>query len=180
MDSIPKSTWKLKRFGRFLLETKELCSNPWKVFESSASTGELMLTLVESGHMLVSRGQELLGESRLMRMQFDGNSRPAAMEECASAVIRLKKYFPVITEAGTTGDVLAMTAESEDIPGCLSIKHLAQHFLGQHNLSLPLVYSNCVLPQGELEPFLRVCLLDPSFPALVEEVERELKKAFKN
>ena len=56
----------------------------------------------------------------------------------------------------------------------------SQHFLGEHSLSLPLVYRHSALSRGELEPFVRLCLLDPSFPALVEEVEGELRRVLQD
>ncbi|XP_055774363.1 meiotic recombination protein REC114-like isoform X1 [Salvelinus fontinalis] len=230
MTTVHKSIWRLKRFGRFLPGTKEDGGNPWKMFEHSESAGELVLTIVESGHMLVSQGHDLLdgfslldapsflkvqqksdtllfrltvkGESRLIRMQFSG-SRAEALEECGSAVLRLKEYLPVTTQGGplpprscpptpnqpptkttaqdqqgSAGE--AMATEPEVVQGSLSIKRLTQHFLGEHGLSLPLVYRHSDLFRGELEPFLRLCLLDPSFPALVEEMEGELKRVLQD
>lgn len=53
---------------------------------------------------------------------------------------------------------------------------LPQHILGETALTLPQVYRHSSLAQGDLEPILRVCLLDPSFPAYVEKVEGELRK----
>lgn len=41
---------------------------------------------------------------------------------------------------------------------------------------LPEVHCHSYLPQGDLELILRLCLLDPSFPAFVEKVEAELQK----
>lgn len=43
-------------------------------------------------------------------------------------------------------------------------------------MTLPEVYRHSFLAQGDLEPILRVCLLDPSFHAFVEKVEGELRK----
>ncbi|XP_041753938.1 meiotic recombination protein REC114-like isoform X1 [Coregonus clupeaformis] len=236
MATVHTSIWRLKRFGRFLPGTKEDGGNPWKMFEPSESAGELVLTIVESGHMLVSQGHCLLcifqdgfslldapsflkvqqksdtllfrltvkGESRLMRMQFSGSSRAEALEECGSAVLRLKEYLPVTTQGGPPPPPLscpptsnqpptkttaqdqqagageAMATEPEVVQGSLSIKRLTQHFLGEYGLSLPLVYRHSALSRGELEPFLRLCLLDPSFPALVEEVEGELKRVLQD
>uniref|UniRef100_A0A8C7HZQ4 Uncharacterized protein n=1 Tax=Oncorhynchus kisutch TaxID=8019 RepID=A0A8C7HZQ4_ONCKI len=99
------------------------------MFEPSESAGELVLTIVESGHMLVSQGHDLLdgfslldapsflkvqqksdtllfrltvkGESCSIRMQFSG-SRAEALEERGSAVLRLKEYLPVTTQGGGT------------------------------------------------------------------------------
>lgn len=53
---------------------------------------------------------------------------------------------------------------------------LPQHFLGETALALPQVYRHGCLAQGDLEPILRICLLDPSFHAFVEKVEGELRK----
>lgn len=52
----------------------------------------------------------------------------------------------------------------------------SQHILGENVLMLPEVYRHSRLTQGDLELLLRVCLLDPSFPAFVEKVEAELRK----
>ena len=40
------------------------------------------------------------GESRLMRMQFGGSCRAESLEECRSAVLRLKEYLPVSSQGG--------------------------------------------------------------------------------
>ncbi|XP_071750440.1 meiotic recombination protein REC114 [Centroberyx gerrardi] len=211
-------TWKLKRFGRFAPGSSEGGGKPWKVIEADDSKPEIVLTIVESGLLMVSQGQECLdgisllgasdflkvhqksdnlifrftvkGESRMMRMQFGGSSRAEALKECSSAVVKLMEYLPVTNQDDTTpppnqppteitapamqGE--AVGVEPEVVQGSLPIKRLTQHFLGERGVSLPLVYRHCSLPQGDLEPFLRVCLLDPSFPAFVEEVEEELKK----
>ncbi|XP_035274244.1 meiotic recombination protein REC114 isoform X1 [Anguilla anguilla] len=209
-----KSCWRLKRYGRFLPPTSKCDrTSSWKVFEPSDTAGHLALTIVQSGHLLVSQDQELLegfsligapsflkvqrksdillfrmmakGESRMFRLQFEGSSREEALEECASAARRLQEYLPVgapqtnpppsAQEHGTS-----MEETSDDVPGVkqdsVSVRELVQSFLGQPGSSLPLAYCHSALPSQELGPFLRLCLLDHSFPALVEEVENELKK----
>ncbi|TRY90181.1 hypothetical protein DNTS_033365 [Danionella cerebrum] len=72
--------------------------------------------------------------------------------------------------------------------GSLSIKQLSQvtlhyerspeiqFFLGEQELSLPMVYLQSSLPSADLEPLLRLCLMDSGFPAFVEEVENRLKE----
>ncbi|KAJ7985974.1 hypothetical protein DPEC_G00346020 [Dallia pectoralis] len=224
-EEVYKSSWKLKLFGRFVAGSKKAEGNQWKMSKPSREdAGDLVLTIVDSGHMLVSLGQELLDgfslldapsflkaqqhsdtlflrltvkrESRLVRMQFDGSSKTEALKQCGSAVLRLKEYLPVTTKRGlppaqpppsqsptqtTTQDLQVTAGEPvnpgpEVVQGSLSITRLTQHFLGEHALSLPLMYRQCTLSHGELEPFLRLCLLDPSFPAWVEEVEAELAR----
>ncbi|XP_034161027.2 meiotic recombination protein REC114 [Pangasianodon hypophthalmus] len=122
-----KAFWKLKRYGRFLPKAKNVGGNSsWKVFESSESKGTLELTILESGHLLVSQAQELLEgfsllnaqsflkiqqksdsllfyftlkeESRMIRLQFEGSSRSEAVDLCRKAVERLNEYLPVGTQ----------------------------------------------------------------------------------
>ncbi|XP_061102957.1 meiotic recombination protein REC114 [Conger conger] len=191
-----------------------------KVFEPSDTAGLLVLTIVQSGHLLVSQGQELLegfsligapsflkvqrksdillfrmmakGESRMFRLQFEGSSREEALEECGKAALRLQEYVPV----GTAGSAapphtdqpasapehgISTEETSNDLTGVTqgthtSVRELVQSFLGQPGSSLPLEYCHAALPSQDLGPFLRLCLLDQAFPALVEEVETELQK----
>lgn len=57
-----------------------------------------------------------------------------------------------------------------------SLSGFLQHFLGEAAVILPEMYRHSFVAQGELEPILRICLLDPSFHAFVEKVEGELRK----
>ncbi|XP_030649447.1 meiotic recombination protein REC114 [Chanos chanos] len=214
-----KAMWKLRRYGRLLPRAKDKDGNSsWKVFESNESTGHLELTVLDSGHLLVSQAQELLegfslinaqsflkiqqksdsllflitlkGESRMVRLQFDGSTRALAVEACRSAVERLQEYLPVRTQENTPpcaphtstqpcteppAEAASATA-SNVTQGSLSIKDLTQYFLGERDLSLPLAYRHCIAPPGDLRLLLRLCLLDSSFPAFVEQVEKELRE----
>uniref|UniRef100_A0AAY4AYR8 Meiotic recombination protein REC114 n=2 Tax=Denticeps clupeoides TaxID=299321 RepID=A0AAY4AYR8_9TELE len=201
--------WKLRRYGRLVPR-----SQSWKVFESGESAGQVVLSVLDSGHFLLSQAQELLegfslinasnfikaqrisdillfrvtlkGESRLFRVQFDGSSRAEAVEQCSSAVLRLQEYLPVGSQPSSAAPIQLSTAPKQDAPLAASPpQHLLvpsftprtqTHFLGEGDLSLPMAYHHLALPHGDLEPFLRLCLFDPSFPAFVEEVEGELKK----
>ncbi|KAK1784656.1 hypothetical protein P4O66_003338 [Electrophorus voltai] len=193
-----------------------------EVFESSESTGKLELMILESGHLLVSQAQELLegfsllnarsflkihqksdsllfhmtskGESRMMRLQFDGSNRSEAVDLCRKAVERLQEYLPIGTEEQPAPPPSTQTTETVpcdhqkqapiDAPQAVpdvtqesvTIKHLSQHFLGLHGLSLPLAYRHCTVPPSTMEALLRLCLLDSGFPAFVEEVENKLKE----
>ncbi|XP_036951316.1 meiotic recombination protein REC114 isoform X3 [Acanthopagrus latus] len=215
-------TWKLKRYGRFVPGSAETRGQPWKIFEATGKKPEIVLTVVESGYLLVVQGQKSLdtisllcgadalkvqqksdnlmfrftveGEGRMIRMQFDGSCRAEAIKECSSAVEKLMEYMPVTTQDDAplppnqspaevsapvlqqTGQGKATGVEPEVIQGSVSIKRLAQHFLGETALAVPQVYRHGCLAQGDLEPILRICLLDPSFHAFVEKVEGELRK----
>ncbi|XP_056227647.1 meiotic recombination protein REC114-like [Seriola aureovittata] len=121
--------WRLKRYGRFVPGIKDKRGQPWKVFKTNDSKPEIVLTIVESGYLLILQGQESLdtipllcgsdslkvqqksdnlmlqvtvkGESRMIRMQFDGSSRAEAIKECSSAVEKLMEYLPVATQDDT-------------------------------------------------------------------------------
>ncbi|XP_024151241.1 meiotic recombination protein REC114 isoform X1 [Oryzias melastigma] len=215
-------TWNLKRYGRFIPQSgKKMKAQPrWKIFEDKNSRSKILLTILGSGHLLVTRGHESLetiplltgcdslkvqqksenlmfqmtvkGVSRMLRMQFDGKDRVEAVSECSSAVEQLKKYLsvttlddPAVHPNQPPADAPApasqrirqeKSVEPDVTQGSLSIRHLAKHFLGEASLSLPQMCSHTVLAEGGLEPVLRLCLLDPSFPGFVEKVEAQLQK----
>ncbi|XP_074522402.1 meiotic recombination protein REC114 isoform X2 [Halichoeres trimaculatus] len=195
--------------------------HPHKVYEANGKEPGISLQILDSGLLLVMQGDESLdampllctsnslkvhqksdnlmfrftvrGESRMMRMQFDGSSKAEAIKECASAVEKLMEYIPVTTQKDTmppsnqtpagesaplkqTSDGKVAGAEPGVVDGSLSIKRLTQHFMGGTPVTLPQVYQHSSLAQVDLEPILRMCLLDPSFPAFVEKVEGELRK----
>ncbi|XP_003437699.1 meiotic recombination protein REC114 isoform X2 [Oreochromis niloticus] len=221
LEMIATRIWKLKRYGRFIPGSKETGVKPWKVLETKDNKPEIVLTIVESGHLLVLQGQESLdtipllcgsdsikvhqksdnliirfivkGESRMIRMQFDGCSMAEAINECSSAVEKLMEYIPVTTQdyappqpnqppaavpasAVQTCQEKAVGVKPEVVQGTVSIKRLTQHCLGDTAVTLPRVYQHSSFGQGDLEHFLRVCLLDPTFYGFVEKVEGELRK----
>ncbi|XP_031704346.1 meiotic recombination protein REC114 isoform X1 [Anarrhichthys ocellatus] len=211
--------WRLKRYARF--RRGSAGGKPWKIFEANGNK-QMFLTVVESGYLLVLQGQDsldtipllcgsdflkvhqksdnlmfrytVMGESRMMRMQFDGSSRAEAIKECSSAVEKLMEYTsvttlddtplpPIQSPAEASAPVIQQTCQGkavevdpEAVQGSLSIKRLTQHMLGETAVTLPQVYRHGSLAQGDLGPVLRMCLLDPSFPAFVEKVEGELRK----
>ncbi|XP_067871537.1 meiotic recombination protein REC114 [Heterodontus francisci] len=220
--------WPLKRYGRFL----PLGGGPrsWEVFESNLEKGLLSLTIVQSGHFLISQGGATLlegfslieahkwwkavrradcvlfgskvkNESRMFRVQFSGDSHEQALECCSSCVQKLLQYIDVqnpdgknlnqvlllsqSTNAGHSGSLEreghgteeGQTVIQSTLPeGRMSIKQLAKSMLGATPPQLPLAYQQSSLNTEELGPFLRLCLMDQSFPAFVEQVEQELKK----
>nr|XP_015199125.1 PREDICTED: meiotic recombination protein REC114 isoform X5 [Lepisosteus oculatus] len=114
--------WPLRRYSRFLPKaTAGDSTSSWKVFNSSESAGQLELTIVQSGHFLITQGHGLLegfsllnasnflkviqktdillfrfkikSESRMFRVQFEGSSKEEALEQCQSAVIALQQYL---------------------------------------------------------------------------------------
>ncbi|XP_041642986.1 meiotic recombination protein REC114 isoform X2 [Cheilinus undulatus] len=221
LDMAACQEWRLKRYGRFVPGSEETGGKAWKVFETNDDKPGVVLTILESGYLMVLQGKQSLdtipllcasdslkvyqksdnlmfqftvkGERRMMRMQFNGSSKAEAIKKCSSAAEKLMEYIPVTTQkdtplalnqtpAGVTAPVKqtsqrkSVGAEPGVVKGSLSIEHLTQHFLGDTAVTLPQVYHHSSLAQVDLGPILRLCLLDPSFPAFVDDVEGELRK----
>ncbi|XP_078006923.1 meiotic recombination protein REC114 isoform X2 [Phascolarctos cinereus] len=98
-------------------------SASWKVFDSNDKSGSLVLTIVVSGHFFISQGQTLLegfslidskkwlkivrrvdcllfgstikDKSRMFRVQFGGDSKEEALENCCSCVQKLEQYITI-------------------------------------------------------------------------------------
>ncbi|XP_039983013.1 meiotic recombination protein REC114 isoform X3 [Xiphias gladius] len=156
--------WRLKRYGRFVPSSAATGGKPWKVFEANDSKPEIFLTIVESGYLLVLQGEESLDTIPLL---------------CGSGSLKVHQKSDNLMFRFTVQETWqgkALGVEPEVVQGSMSIKHLAQHFLGETAVTLPPVYHHGSLAQADLEPILRVCLLDPSFHAFVEKVEGELRK----
>ncbi|XP_024413286.2 meiotic recombination protein REC114 isoform X1 [Desmodus rotundus] len=150
-------------------------------------------------------GTTIKDKSRMFRVQFRGESKQQALERCDSCVRSLARYVAVQTPEGSSleprlglGSLPAAdslregcvpppgphwepeqqqhhVAASTGTPGGrVSVTQLAQSLLASDEL--PLVYERSAWNADELGPFLRLCLMDQSFPAFVEQVEKELKK----
>ncbi|KAJ8406560.1 hypothetical protein AAFF_G00301340 [Aldrovandia affinis] len=204
IDNATKSWWRLRRYGRRLPQNTG-GSSDWKVFEPSDSAGQLVLTIVQSGHLLLSQGQELLegfsliGAPSFLRVQQKSDillfrmmaKAPAGRRRWRSVTARLSDCritYPSACRAALRHSTLKNMRRVQKrrlVPqpepeGSVSVRDFAQHFLGQPGLSLPMAYCHSALPSSDLGSFLRLCLLDHSFPALVEEVEGELKRLAQN
>ncbi|XP_068927315.1 meiotic recombination protein REC114 isoform X3 [Petaurus breviceps papuanus] len=177
-------------------------SASWKVFDSNDKSGPLVLTIVISGHFFISQGQTLLegfslidskkwlkivrrvdcllfgstikDKSRMFRVQFGGNSKEEALENCYRCVQKLEEYVTIqvpdeLSQELQPGpsQIAAETSQVKDSEQSGSILTSAE---------LPLAYEQAAWNAEELGPFLKLCLMDQNFPAFVEDVEKELKK----
>ncbi|XP_028291978.1 meiotic recombination protein REC114 isoform X2 [Gouania willdenowi] len=182
-------SWRLKRYGRSILASDGRAPSVWKDTISLHDSSSSLKVQKKSDNLFFRL--ILKGESRMLRMQFDGGSQAEAIKECSSAVKKLMEYVPVSTPESIllhpdqppaeappppTAQEKAVGGKQEVVQGMLSVKQLAQHYLGETTLTLPQEYSHSSLAQWDLKPILHVCLLDPGFAAFVEKVESELKK----
>ncbi|XP_074522403.1 meiotic recombination protein REC114 isoform X3 [Halichoeres trimaculatus] len=163
MATCAAAEWKLKRYGRFIPGSGEAGGKPWKVYEANGKEPGISLQILDSGLLLVMQGDESLDAMPLL---------------CTSNSLKVHQKSDNLMFRFTvrTSDGKVAGAEPGVVDGSLSIKRLTQHFMGGTPVTLPQVYQHSSLAQVDLEPILRMCLLDPSFPAFVEKVEGELRK----
>ncbi|XP_061441196.1 meiotic recombination protein REC114 isoform X3 [Rhineura floridana] len=135
---------------------------------------------------------------RMFRVQFMGDSKTLAEEHCNNCVQKLADYVPVqVMDAARQeleqGHSLLLDTESQpkdaeqnvpmqhtvvNLPPAqerTSVAELAQHVLTS-KVELPLAYQQSQWNAEDLGSFIRLCLMDQSFPAFVQEVEKQLKK----
>uniref|UniRef100_A0A8D2NHV5 REC114 meiotic recombination protein n=1 Tax=Zonotrichia albicollis TaxID=44394 RepID=A0A8D2NHV5_ZONAL len=159
----------MKRYARFLPPKDgddEGQVTSWKVFESNEESGPLVLTIVESGHFFISRGQTVL--CRMFRVQFGGSCREEVQERCSSCVHKLRQFLPVqgAEEQSPSQDSQAMDTE---------------HAVSEHTHPEKICSTACTGKKqtSPLGTFMRLCLMDQHFPAFVEDVEKELHRLAK-
>ncbi|KAM9070081.1 meiotic recombination protein REC114 isoform X4 [Sarcophilus harrisii] len=182
-------------------------STSWKVFDSNDKSGSLVLTIVVSGHFFISQGSTLLegfslidskkwlkivrrvdcllfgstikDKSRMFRVQFGGDSKEQALENCCRCVEKLEQYITIQVPDELSQELqpgpssLAATqsqAKDTEQSGTLHRGSILT------SAKLPLAYEQATWNAEELGPFLKLCLMDQNFPAFVEDVEKELKK----
>ncbi|XP_077790120.1 meiotic recombination protein REC114 isoform X4 [Podarcis muralis] len=190
--------WMLKRYGTFIPGTSGSSSGSWKVLESNKESGFLVLTIVISGHFFISRGKEVMSKHRMFRVQFIGDSKTQAEENCNNCVQKLADYVPVqvmdaarqelqpvhsllldnerqMKDAEQNSPVEHIIVNQPPAQERASVAELAQYVLTS-NIELPLAYQHSQWNAEDLGSFIRLCLLDQSFPAFVQEVENQLKK----
>uniref|UniRef100_A0A670IRI6 REC114 meiotic recombination protein n=1 Tax=Podarcis muralis TaxID=64176 RepID=A0A670IRI6_PODMU len=166
------------------------------VLESNKESGFLVLTIVISGHFFISRGKEVMegfslidasqwlkivrnadcilfgsktkSKHRMFRVQFIGDSKTQAEENCNNCVQKLADYVPV----------QVMDAARQELQPVHTVDHifLLLQYVLTSNIELPLAYQHSQWNAEDLGSFIRLCLLDQSFPAFVQEVENQLKK----
>ncbi|XP_048376724.2 meiotic recombination protein REC114 isoform X3 [Stegostoma tigrinum] len=203
--TLADTQWPLKRYGRFLPPGAGPTTWEVFESDSEKGLLSLMI-VPSGHFLISRGGTTLLNESRMFRVQFSGDSREQALERCTNCVQKLLQYIdvqnpdgqnlnqtlqlsqptnigysgslePVGDHQGGHGMEEGQTSAESTLPeGRLSIKQLAKSMLGSTSPKLSLAYQQSNLPTEELGPFLRLCLLDQSFPAFVEQVEQELKK----
>ncbi|XP_010160298.1 PREDICTED: meiotic recombination protein REC114, partial [Eurypyga helias] len=161
------------------------------------------LKIVRRADCLLLCAQSKQNECRMFRVQFGGDSKEEMLEHCCSCVRKLAEYVPVqvmdergqqlchsLGQLADGGDQLKEAEQHPSVPhgpdeplpdSCSSlgetrsVAQLAQAVLKNHP-ELPLLHPHAAWRAQELGPFIRLCLMDQSFPAFVEDVEKELKK----
>ncbi|XP_077120236.1 meiotic recombination protein REC114 [Ranitomeya variabilis] len=189
--------WSVIKYGR-VGNPSDKEGKQTQVYESNKESGLITLTILSTGHFFISQGHTLLegfslisakswlkigkkldwllfgskikDKFRMFRVQFDGDSKNKAQENCDRCFQMLHHFLCIQNE---------------------SAKELSQNFL-QEKITLTQVAQGMVVSKQantinlcpplneDLSSFLKVCLLDQNFPGFVEAVEKELNKLIKN
>ncbi|XP_016849603.2 meiotic recombination protein REC114 isoform X4 [Anolis carolinensis] len=143
-------------------------------------------------------GSKAKDKHRMFRVQFMGDSKSQAEGNCDDCVQKLADYVPVQVIDSARQELLQghslllddqnhqqdaeqnvpiphLVENPPPVKGRLSVAELAQYMMST-NTKLPLAYQHSTWNAEDLNSFIRLCLLDQSFPAFVEEVEKQLKK----
>ncbi|XP_015274847.1 PREDICTED: meiotic recombination protein REC114 [Gekko japonicus] len=143
-------------------------------------------------------GSKIKNKHRMFRVQFGGDSKTQREEHCYNCAQKLVEYVPIqVMDAArqelqqSHSQPLEDESQVKDVEQNLPVQHtvvnvpqaqgrvtvaeLAQDLLTS-DLALPQAYQQSVWSAENLGNFIRLCLLDQSFPAFVEEVEKQLKK----
>ncbi|XP_048376723.2 meiotic recombination protein REC114 isoform X2 [Stegostoma tigrinum] len=204
--TLADTQWPLKRYGRFLppgagpttWEVFESDSEKGLLSLMIVPSGHFLIsrggtTLLEGFSLIEAHkwwkavrradcvlfGSKVKNESRMFRVQFSGDSREQALERCTNCVQKLLQYIDVQNPDGQNLNQTLQLSQPTNIGYSGSLEPVGDHqgsMLGSTSPKLSLAYQQSNLPTEELGPFLRLCLLDQSFPAFVEQVEQELKK----
>ncbi|XP_060102834.1 meiotic recombination protein REC114 [Heteronotia binoei] len=140
-------------------------------------------------------GSKIKNKHRMFRVQFAGDSKTQREQHCCNCAQKLVEYVPIqvmdatgqelqqshsqpLEDEGQVKDVEQNLSEQHMVPpaqGRVTVADLAKDLLTS-GFALPLASQQSVWSAENLGSFIRLCLLDQSFPAFVEEVEKQLKK----
>ncbi|KAM9311813.1 meiotic recombination protein REC114 [Gastrophryne carolinensis] len=167
------------------------------VFELNEESANITLSILSTGHFLISQGHTLLegfslisartwlkigkkmdcllfgskaqDDSRMFRVQFLGDSKEMALKNCESCFLILKYYL--------SDQNKAMEESVKNSPQKrISLKQIGESLLTGQVHFLETAEQNLSFIEAGLDQFIKLCLLDQHFPAFVEAVEKELHK----
>ncbi|KAH0615951.1 hypothetical protein JD844_026627 [Phrynosoma platyrhinos] len=175
-SSLNSAEWPLRRYGRFMPGGLGPASGSWKEGFSLIDASQWLKIVRNADCMLF--GSKSKNRHRMFRVQFMGDSKSQAEENCCNCVQHLADYVPIqVIDAGRQellqGHSLLPDDQSQDAEQNEPMSHT--HMMSS-NIELPLAYQHSTWNAEDLSNFIHLCLLDQSFPAFVEEVEKQLKK----
>eukprot|EP00105_Crassostrea_gigas_P001976 XP_011414339.1 PREDICTED: meiotic recombination protein REC114-like [Crassostrea gigas] len=195
-----KMVWKIQRYARQKTVHKGGDSIEWEecdkhsTLELRIHQGNLTLTqdkTIRESYSLaspspalraVARGDTMLVIYRLkdnthrFRVKFSGGEN--SCQECAR---QMSEFFPVKILPNSTETSQREVGESctdkAVLEGEITLARMAEVVSGATTERLWTTYDRTRSMEGvKLNSLIKLCLADPSFPAYVEQVEKELKK----
>ncbi|XP_075131950.1 meiotic recombination protein REC114 [Leptodactylus fuscus] len=186
--------WVIKKYSR-VGRPKIKDQTQKRIYESNKESGIITLTILSTGHFLIYQGYTLLegfslisakswlkigkkldwllfgseikDEFRIFRIQFDGNSKDKAQENCDSCFQRLQHFLCDQNESAKESSL--------SFPGQrITVTQVAQGMVIRKQVNAVDTSSPFPPLKEELRTFLKLCLLDQNFPGFVQAVEKEL------
>ncbi|XP_075713861.1 meiotic recombination protein REC114 isoform X3 [Rhinoderma darwinii] len=153
------------------------CHLPRQVSSASSDTARHVWRHLPQLPPSVLKPQPLPGlfqdEFRVFRVQFDGDSKEKAQENCDSCYQKLHYFLCDQNES--------VNESSQIFPEKrINVKQVAQDMVVSKQANHIGTFNPCHPLNEDLGSFLKLCLLDQNFPGFVEEVEKELYKFIKN
>ncbi|XP_071804271.1 meiotic recombination protein REC114-like [Asterias amurensis] len=175
----------------------------WK-HQSWSDSEPLILSIQDSSHLLITRGklileshplfdaehylkaaakgdcvlflQRIKNECRKFRVKFRQDSFSSTLEACADCLTVLRSFIKVQEEPVSPSQ--NATRDRQTLQGEVSLGLVAKVVTGSATFDLPAAYhfDQSSWTEDRLNDAIHLCLSDPTFPAFVESVEKQLKK----
>ncbi|XP_060558362.1 meiotic recombination protein REC114-like [Ruditapes philippinarum] len=120
-------------------------------------------------------------QSRRFRIKFSPTAQCTGDDNCRACVETLSKYFPIkIPDDGVCSQQIpatqtSLTGSSTTLVGDVTLRQLADTICNK-STKLPDIYARFGDgTQCDLGTLIKLCLTDSSFPAFVDQVEKELE-----
>ncbi|XP_071854606.1 meiotic recombination protein REC114-like isoform X2 [Apostichopus japonicus] len=200
-----KLSWSLKRYARFMLDRRSFVArkDSDEQVQNGVWKENLLLTNSKDKFKILIKGDSMLfavklkNDVRRFRIMFaESESKSVSAEHfCIECTTAVRKHCPVrvVKQDGRTEhDSDTVTSQSsaldaapssqQDIEGEVSLSKMVELLTSGDLTRLPCAYQGdlCTAPstieKDSLGRLVKWCLLDPEFPAFVQQVETQFKK----
>ncbi|XP_071854608.1 meiotic recombination protein REC114-like [Apostichopus japonicus] len=197
-----KLSWSLKRYARFMLDRRSFVAR--KDSDEQVQNGlwkeNLLLKNLKDKFKILIKGDSMLfavklkNDVRRFRIMFaESESKSVSAEHfCIECTTAVRKHCPVrvVKQDGRTvhdtdtetSQSSALDSSQQEIEGEVSLSKMVELLTSGDLTRLPCAHQGdlCTAPstiaKDSFGRLVKWCLLDPEFPAFVQQVETQLKK----